>query len=235
MIVDIWHPFSDLRTAIIQNGDGEPNEHHCLSNTNGRFTTNDCTSKKMFYCDGGKIPWIRYMDYCYLQLCSKWVTFEKESDDSDYWLSYFKYEDEKANAQCVAILRTNNSRSLTYEKRSCKECLPVLCVDQSYQDHISTPVLRNQGSEFVASSTESNFERTTWSTLTNMANVERPVTWEDAQTICSIPSVNDIIYMKREDTKLPKTFTAWTSSRNRTSDWTSFYGNSTYCDVIFQY
>lgn len=41
-------------------------------------------------------------------------------------------------------------------------------------DHISTPVFRNQGSEFSACSTKSNFERTTWPTVTNMYDVERP-------------------------------------------------------------
>lgn len=43
-------------------------------------------------------------------------------------------------------------------------------------DLISTPVLRNQGSQFSACSTKSNFERTTWPTVTNMYDVERPGT-----------------------------------------------------------
>lgn len=43
-----------------------------------------------------------------------------------------------------------------------------------FSDHISTPVLRNQGSEFSTCSTESNFERTTWLTVTKMSVVERP-------------------------------------------------------------
>ncbi|VDI69111.1 Hypothetical predicted protein [Mytilus galloprovincialis] len=60
---------------------------------------------------------------------------KKKSDNSDHWLSYFKYED----------------------------------------GHISTPVLRNQGSELSASPTESNFEGTTWPPHTNMSNVEKPV------------------------------------------------------------
>ncbi|CAC5391488.1 unnamed protein product [Mytilus coruscus] len=52
------------------------------------------------------------------------------------------------------------------------------------------------------------------------------VTWTDAQKTCKVPSVDDIMYTKNhyESTELPKNFTAWTSSMNRTSDWATFYG-----------
>ncbi|CAC5401466.1 unnamed protein product [Mytilus coruscus] len=50
------------------------------------------------------------------------------------------------------------------------------------------------------------------------------VTWKDAQKLCNVPTIGDIIYTKRDFTELPEIFTAWTSSRNTTSDWTSFYG-----------
>ncbi|XP_071131751.1 uncharacterized protein [Mytilus edulis] len=50
------------------------------------------------------------------------------------------------------------------------------------------------------------------------------VTWIDAQQLCNVPFVGDIMYTQRDFSELPETFTAWTSSRNLTSDWTSFYG-----------
>lgn len=60
-----------------------------------------------------------------------------------------------------------------------------------FSDLISTQVLRNQGSEFSASTTDSNFERTTWPTLTNMFVVERPGIMNykfvlKVKTICNI-------------------------------------------------
>lgn len=58
------------------------------------------------------------------------------------------------------------------------------------------------------------------------------VTWKEAQTVCSVPFVNDIVYTENNYSGLPTTFSAWTSSTsvNHTSDWTSFYGN--YVSVI---
>ncbi|XP_071132912.1 uncharacterized protein [Mytilus edulis] len=52
------------------------------------------------------------------------------------------------------------------------------------------------------------------------------VTWKEAQTVCSVPSVNDIVCTENNYSGLPTTFSAWTSSAsvNHTSDWASFYG-----------
>lgn len=50
------------------------------------------------------------------------------------------------------------------------------------------------------------------------------VTWKDAQAICNVSSVNDIMHTERAYTELPTNFTAWTSSFIRTSDWAYFYG-----------
>ncbi|XP_052068513.1 uncharacterized protein LOC127707786 [Mytilus californianus] len=127
---------------------------------------------------------------------------KKERNYSDYWLGYFKYEEEKANEQCVAILRTDISRSLTFEYRSCSDHLPVLCFDESYPSNIITPVLRNRGSEFSESSTKSNFQRTTRPTLANISDVKRPVVGEIVVVnvvlfgLCSLFAVL-IIFRKR--------------------------------------
>lgn len=43
-----------------------------------------------------------------------------------------------------------------------------------FSDHMSTPVRSNHGIEFSTCSTESNFERTTWASVTNMSQEERP-------------------------------------------------------------
>ncbi|VDI82292.1 Hypothetical predicted protein [Mytilus galloprovincialis] len=82
---------------------------------------------------------------------------------------------DKGNEQCVSIRKNSTSMSLNYQFRLCSDHLPVLCEDENDSNLISTQVLRNQGSEFSASTTDSNFERTTWPTLTNMFVVERPV------------------------------------------------------------
>ncbi|VDI42882.1 Hypothetical predicted protein [Mytilus galloprovincialis] len=52
------------------------------------------------------------------------------------------------------------------------------------------------------------------------------VTWEDAQHICNVPSSGDIMYTRNQlgFAESTKSFTAWTSSMKRTSDWTTFYG-----------
>lgn len=51
------------------------------------------------------------------------------------------------------------------------------------------------------------------------------VTWEDAQHICNVPSSGDIMYTRNNGFgESTKSFTAWTSSMKRTSDWTTFYG-----------
>ncbi|CAC5377647.1 unnamed protein product [Mytilus coruscus] len=52
------------------------------------------------------------------------------------------------------------------------------------------------------------------------------VTWKDAQAICNVSSVNDIMHTERAYTELPTNFTAWTSSFSRTSDWAYFYDES---------
>ncbi|XP_076075843.1 uncharacterized protein LOC143046570 [Mytilus galloprovincialis] len=165
---------TDLWAKIVQKEDGERDKHQCLAKTNGTFTTNNCNSKKSFVCKGGLYGFGTWSNAIY-NCTVTGSLLKKENDDSDHWLKYFKYKEEKANEQCVAIVRTNNSRSLTYEYRSCSERLPVLCVNQSYSSHINTPELRNQGREFPASPTELDFERTIWPTLTNMSDVERPV------------------------------------------------------------
>ncbi|XP_071132915.1 neuroendocrine convertase 2-like [Mytilus edulis] len=100
---------------------------------------------------------------------------KSRSTYSDHWLRYFMYEEDKGNEQCVSIRKKSTSMSLNYQFRLCSDHLPVLCKDENDSNLISTPVLRNQGSQFSACSTKSNFERTTWPTVTNMYDVERPV------------------------------------------------------------
>lgn len=39
---------------MIHTGGREPHKHHCLSKQNGTLMTNDCNTRKMFCCEGGK-------------------------------------------------------------------------------------------------------------------------------------------------------------------------------------
>ncbi|CAG2219764.1 unnamed protein product [Mytilus edulis] len=56
-------------------------------------------------------------------------------------------------------------------------------------------------------------------------NNSSSVTWTDAQKLCNVPSVGDIMFKERGYTELPKTIIAWTSSLSSTSDWTFFHGH----------
>ncbi|CAC5388098.1 unnamed protein product [Mytilus coruscus] len=115
-------------------------------------------------------------------------SFSKNEDDFryywDYWLRYFKYEEDKANEQCVAIIRNDNSLPLTYQFRPCSDRLPVLCNDSNFSSHIITPVFVNRGSLFSGDSKETIFGRNIDTTLTNNSDVQRLGVSNDEIDLC---------------------------------------------------
>ncbi|VDI48876.1 Hypothetical predicted protein [Mytilus galloprovincialis] len=87
----------------------------------------------------------------------------------DYWLPYFRYEEE--NEPCVAMVKNKNSLSLTYRFRPCSDLLPVLCQYKRVSSHLTTQVFLNHGGRSFGDSTETMFGRTIATTAPNNSDV----------------------------------------------------------------
>lgn len=60
----------------------------------------------------------------------------------DYDISVIILHLEKSNEECVAILKTNISRSQTYQLRPCSDRLNLLCYNENYRSKcICQPIL----------------------------------------------------------------------------------------------
>ncbi|CAC5419083.1 unnamed protein product [Mytilus coruscus] len=187
---------TDFRTKIIQNGGREPHKHHCLANRNGTLEIYYCKSEKNFSCEGGYIGYGTWTTAIYKCLLNNQSLLEDKSDLMEYWLRYFRFEDDHGIEKCVAVERKNMSRTLIYQFRPCSDLVLVLCKDERESSHIITPLIGNDGSRFSGESTESIFDRTMKPSSTNSTDhVQRPginngICVMKIKTICKILEYN---------------------------------------------
>ncbi|CAC5419082.1 unnamed protein product [Mytilus coruscus] len=185
-----------FRTKIIQNGGREPHKHHCLANRNGTLEIYYCKSEKNFSCEGGYIGYGTWTTAIYKCLLNNQSLLEDKSDLMEYWLRYFRFEDDHGIEKCVAVERKNMSRTLIYQFRPCSDLVLVLCKDERESSHIITPLIGNDGSRFSGESTESIFDRTMKPSSTNSTDhVQRPginngICVMKIKTICKILEYN---------------------------------------------